>query len=210
MQVSASSRPTANFTTTIQKATKQDIAALSALSVQCAADDTKHPWLESGLRAWSKSQPPWPLRFLMHWEWSHFLKQKKRRILVAKEANKTLGMITVMPYKRVFFQPLIRNYNNTKTAFLESFGVFKTHRNQGIGKQLLKAAEEKAQEQGFKEIIFPCSDKNKPMYEHLGYAPVKNPILKFWLKWPLPSMLALKYFGYPNLMRKALPKEQMA
>ena len=178
-----------------------NVKPLSKLRYEASLDDIHRPLLKSLLQFPGIKRI---FKTLLKLETARQLTNKNRDIFMAQNKQTVIGEIDLMPYKRPILQPLIRNYRNKKTAYLENFAVLKNYRGQGVGKYLLNTAEQQAKQQGFEEIIFPCSKKNRPLYEHLGYQSVKHPLLRLWLRWPLPNLLLLKSLGYSELMRKNL------
>lgn len=185
----------------VKRAKPEEAEALAKLRYDTALDDTPFKPLK-----WYFKLPP--ARFCALECITNAIKRLTERpehtILTTNEANAPVGTVELVPYRRPFLQPLLRDRGQKANALIQAFGVEKSRRGKGLGKALLSAAENEAKQQGYDEVMLICSKKNRPMYEHLGYQSVKNPLLKLWLRWPLPNLLGLYALGYPCLMRKAL------
>jgi predicted N-acetyltransferase YhbS len=189
-----------SFGATIRKATLSDVSELAQLALAVAPDDTH---IKSVKRQPLEPNKQEAMNTLTEWVIKRTLKKQGNVTFVAHEGDDLVGSITLKPFQREAIQPLIRYYGKPKHGTLASFEVLKAFRGQGIGRQLIEAAEKQAKENGMKTLAFSCSDQNVAMYEHLGYRQAEG-AEKVWLKAPLLNWMLTAVMGYPNTMVKSL------
>lgn len=142
----------------IEKATIQDIP-----NIQQIAHITWYPTFEKIL---SKEQIGYMLE-MMYSEKSleEQFEIKKHHFFLAKENNKALGFMSVE-----------LNYQNQSVAKIHKIYILPTIQGKGIGKILMKKAEELAQKNKQQSITLNVNRFNKALnfYENLGYKNIKT------------------------------------
>lgn len=182
-----------------------DLPRVARVHLLVAPDDTHREWMKN-FYTWINENNPRGFEAAAVKSISKTEEQQRVKTYVVKENGNVVGSLTLAPFQRTMIQPLIRRYSQKDTATLIAFGVLKEARGQGYGKALLAYVEQEAIKQGYKRLVFNCSDKNVAMYEHLGYKKVTNPLAKLWFQAPLLNLIAMNYLGYNNLMSKDLTK----
>lgn len=64
--------------------------------------------------------------------------------------------------------------NITNDGYIDHLYVHKDHQGQGVGSQLLKALEHKAQELGLQRLYTHASITARPFFEHAGYQVIEE------------------------------------
>lgn len=98
---------------------------------------------------------------------SRAIKQNKPHILIAKSRGQIIGFITFSSESTSYFDTQIKKFGEVLELFVDE----KFHK-QGIGKNLLTAAEKHFAKLGLKHIKLECSMFNQSaiqFYQRLGY-----------------------------------------
>lgn len=93
------------------------------------------------------------------------LDSNKRYYFVAYEQNVPIATIRYQKKAATTIQP-------------DRFCVKKTHRNQGIGTQLLQLLEETAKKEGCTQSFLIAEIVAQPFYERFGYHPCSQPLIE--------------------------------
>ena len=98
-------------------------------------------------------------------------------LLVAEEQGKLVGFIR-LKIERTPDNPLLQPRRYAK---INDLGVSATHRRRGVGKMLMRAAEQWAAEQGMDEIELNVWEFNRAalaFYQSLGFETARRTMLK--------------------------------
>jgi len=96
-------------------------------------------------------------------------------LFVAKDAEKIIGMITLITYRIPY----------AKKGILEDFVVDASYRGKGVGSDLIKTAMESAKEKNVKYIELtsnPTREKAREFYLHLGFVQRETNVYRFSLQ----------------------------
>lgn len=102
------------------------------------------------------------------------LNDKRACVLVARDADKVIGMVTA--------QLVISTAEGAYSAWVEDVVIDNAQRGRGIGKQLLKAIEEWAKEQGATRLQLLADMQNQPALEFYRSSGWQQLQLQAWRK----------------------------
>ena len=136
----------------IRRAEHADLAAIVQLRREWTREghgDITDPDYDQNLAAW-------------------FTRELPRRIMwLAKEGGRPVGMMNLAVYERMP-RP---GRALSRWGYLGNVFILAAFRNRGIGSQLVRAALDYADENGFVRIVLSPSERSIPLYERAGFGP---------------------------------------
>ena len=143
----------------IRRAESADLAAIVQLRREWTreeAGEIEDPDFEENLAAWFGR------------EWS-------RRIMwLAEEGGRPAGMMNLAIYERMP-RP---GRALSRWGYLGNVFVLAAYRNRGIGSQLVSAALNYADENGFARVVLSPTERSVPLYERAGFGPADALMLR--------------------------------
>jgi len=118
--------------------------------------DIADPGFEENLAAWFARE--WPRRIM----W------------LAEEQRRPAGMLNLAIYERMP-KP---GRALSRWGYLGNAFVLAEHRNRGIGSQLVSAALDYADRNGFARVVLSPTERSIPLYERTGFGPADALILR--------------------------------
>jgi GNAT superfamily N-acetyltransferase len=104
-----------------------------------------------------------------------FLRESSRRITWLAEAeNKAVGMMNLTVFERMP-RP---GRPPSQWGYLGNAFVLARHRNQGVGRKLIGALLDYADDNGFVRVVLSPSDRSIPFYERVGFGPADALLLR--------------------------------
>jgi GNAT superfamily N-acetyltransferase len=143
----------------IRRAKHADIAAVIHLRREWTQEedgDIADPDFEENLAAW-------------------FAREWSRRIMwMAEEAGRPVGMMNLAIYE---WMPR-PGRALSRWGYVGNVFVVAAYRNRGIGSQLVSAALNYADENGFARVVLSPTEKSIPLYERAGFGPARALMLR--------------------------------
>ena len=143
----------------IRRAESADLAAIVQLRREWTreeAGEIEDPDFEENLAAWFGR------------EWS-------RRIMwLAEEGGRPAGMMNLAIYERMP-RP---GRALSRWGYLGNVFVLAAYRNRGIGSQLVSAALNYADQNGFARVVLSPTERSVPLYERAGFGPADALMLR--------------------------------
>jgi GNAT superfamily N-acetyltransferase len=143
----------------IRRAESADLAAVVQLRREWTreeAGEIEDPDFEENLAAWFGR------------EWS-------RRIMwLAEEGGRPVGMMNLAIYERMP-RP---GRALSRWGYLGNVFVLAAYRNRGIGSQLVSAALNYADQNGFARVVLSPTERSVPLYERAGFGPADALMLR--------------------------------
>jgi GNAT superfamily N-acetyltransferase len=153
----------------IRRAESADLAAIVQLRREWTreeAGETEDPDFEENLAAWFGR------------EWS-------RRIMwLAEEGGRPAGMMNLAIYERMP-RP---GRALSRWGYLGNVFVLAAYRNRGIGSQLVSAALNYADENGFARVVLSPTERSVPLYERAGFGPADALMFRTPPPWQVSSV----------------------
>jgi GNAT superfamily N-acetyltransferase len=143
----------------IRRAEHADLAAIVQLRREWTREehgDTADPDFDEHLAAW-------------------FARESSRRITwMAGEGGRPVGMLNLAIYERMP-RP---GRALSRWGYLGNVFVLAAYRSRGIGSQLVRAALNYADENGFARVVLSPSERSIPIYERAGFGPADALMLR--------------------------------
>ena len=153
----------------IRRAEYADLAAIVQLRREWTREedgDIPAPDFEENLTAWFGR------------EWS-------RRIMwLAEEGGRPVGMMNLAIYERMP-RP---GRALSRWGYLGNVFVLAAYRNRGIGSQLVSAALNYADRNGFVRVVLSPTERSVPLYERAGFGPADALMLRTPPPWQASSV----------------------
>ena len=153
----------------IRRAEFADLAAIIELRREWTREehgDIADPDFEENLTAWFGR------------EWS-------RRIMwLAEEGDRPVGMMNLAVYERMP-RP---GRALSRWGYLGNVFVLAAYRNRGIGSQLVSAALNYADRNGFVRVVLSPTERSIPLYERAGFGPADALMLRTPPPWQVSSV----------------------
>ena len=153
----------------IRRAEFADLAAIIELRREWTREehgDIADPDFEENLTAWFGR------------EWS-------RRIMwLAEEGGRPVGMMNLAVYERMP-RP---GRALSRWGYLGNVFVLAAYRNRGIGSQLVSAALNYADRNGFVRVVLSPTERSIPLYERAGFGPADALMLRTPPPWQVSSV----------------------
>ena len=153
----------------IRRAEFADLAAIIELRREWTREehgDIADPDFEENLTAWFGR------------EWS-------RRIMwLAEEGGRPIGMMNLAVYERMP-RP---GRALSRWGYLGNVFVLAAYRNRGIGSQLVSAALNYADRNGFVRVVLSPTERSIPLYERAGFGPADALMLRTPPPWQVSSV----------------------
>ena len=104
-----------------------------------------------------------------------FARESSRRIMwLAEEGGRPVGMMNLAIYDRLPRPGRARS----RWGYLGNVFVLAAYRNRGIGSQLVSAALNYADENGFVRVVLSPTERSIPLYERAGFGPADALMLR--------------------------------
>jgi GNAT superfamily N-acetyltransferase len=153
----------------IRRAEYADLAAIVGLRRAWTREehgDIADPDFEENLAAW-------------------FAREWSRRIMwLAEEGGRPAGMLNLAIYERMP-KP---GRALSRWGYLGNAFVLAEYRNRGIGRQLVSAALDYADENGFARMVLSPTERSIPLYERAGFGPADALMLRTPPPWQASSV----------------------
>ena len=153
----------------IRRAEYADLAAIVQLRREWTREedgDIPAPDFEENLTAWFGR------------EWS-------RRIMwLAEEGGRPVGMMNLAIYERMPWPGRALS----RWGYLGNVLVLAAYRNRGIGSQLVSAALNYADRNGFVRVVLSPTERSIPLYERAGFGPADALMLRTPPPWQVSSV----------------------
>jgi GNAT superfamily N-acetyltransferase len=138
--------------TVIRRAGHADLPAIVHLRREWTREeygDIADPDFEANLAAW-------------------FARELSRRVIwLAEEGGRPVGMMNLAIYERMP-RP---GRALSRWGYLGNVFVLAAYRNRGIGRRLVSAALDYADENGFVRVVLSPTERSIPLYERAGFGP---------------------------------------
>lgn len=110
------------------------------------------------------------------------LKDNIHQYFINSLRNEEVDIILALSNEEVVGTGIIFYYNSVpsamnltgKNAYITSMYVKETHRNNGIGSQILKQLISLAADRKYPVIMLNSSDMGRPLYQKLGFTNIEN------------------------------------
>jgi GNAT superfamily N-acetyltransferase len=143
----------------IRRAEHADLAAIVQLRHEWTREEhgeIEDPDFEENLAAW-------------------FARERSRRIMwLAEDGDRPVGMMNLASYERMP-RP---GRALSRWGYLGNVFVRAEYRNRGIGSQLISAALNYADQNGFARVVLSPTDRSVPLYERAGFGPADALMLR--------------------------------